>query len=280
MRTYAILTLSIIFFSTCAHAAEDEKAYAKAALNGLKINHYAEHISVPFEAYANIDYAKSNTQSILYLKPVVPFHLTTNYDLIIRTIAPIYERTPTLNRLSVINGHYINGWGDVNPTFFVTPAQFNRFLVGFGPTISIPTSTNSQYIGTGKWSVGPELAMYYLSDNWIVGFLTDNLWSIAGDEQRPTVNTFQFQYLVSYVFDEGWYLSTNPSLTANWRAPANQQWIVPFGIGVGRVVKVGSESINLAVYSYYNAIRPAKLGPNWQVQLQIEWLFNAISFMK
>jgi hypothetical protein len=111
--------------------------------------------------------------------------------------------------------------------------------------------------------------MYYLSDNWIVGFLTDNLWSIAGDEQRPTVNTFQFQYLVSYVFDEGWYLSTNPSLTANWRAPANQQWIVPFGIGVGRVVKVGSESINLAVYSYYNAIRPAKLGPNWQVQLQI-----------
>lgn len=83
MRTFLFLILSLMLFSTCAHAAEDEKAYAKAALNGLKINHYAEHISVPFEAYANIDYAKSNTQSILYLKPVVPFRFINNYDLII-----------------------------------------------------------------------------------------------------------------------------------------------------------------------------------------------------
>jgi len=263
-----------LLHSIFALAEENEKEYAKASLNGLKINRYAEHVSLPLEMYFNFNYGENKTQSIFYFKPVVPFRITNNVDLIIRTIAPIYERTPTRNGQNVLGGHYINGWGDLNPTFFITPAKFNHYVIGLGPTISIPTSTNSQYIGTGKWSIGPELALYYMSEDWVVGFLTDNMWSVAGDAQRPSVNTFQFQYLISYVFDKGWYVATNPSITANWKSPGNQQWIVPFGIGGGRTIKFYQQPLNLAMYAYYNAIRPAKVGPNWQIELEIEWLFS------
>lgn len=252
-----------------AYASEDESELAKASLNGLKVNRYAQHISAPFQEYFNFNYYDNRTQSIFYFKPVVPFHLSPSLDLIVRTIAPLYESTPVFNKQN------INGWGDINPTFFFTPSEFHSIIIGFGPSVSIPTATNKKYIGTGKWSVGPELVVYYMEKNWVIGFLTDNLWSVAGDANLPSVNAFQFEYLISYVFDNGWYINTNPSVTADWQSPAGQKWTVPFGLGVGRVIKIDRQPINLGLAGYYNAIRPNQSGSNWQLQLQVEWLFNA-----
>lgn len=281
MRLFTILLLiSMLLKPSVGVAADTEKEYAKAALNGLKVNQYAKYVSVPFEAYFNLDDGRNRTQSILYLKPVLPFHLTDNYDLIVRTIAPLYERTPTRNFQRILAGKYINGWGDLNPTFFITPAKYNKFIIGLGPTISIPTATNSNYIGSGKWSLGPELALYYLSDNWVIGCLTYNIWSVAGNRHRVAVNTFEFQYVISYVMEKGWYISTNPSITVNWNSPGNQQWIVPFGLGAGRTMKLGEQPINMSIYGYYNAVRPPTMGPNWQLQLEIEWLFQPFSFLR
>lgn len=278
MRKYFRILLLILllthFFD--AIASEDEQDIAKASLNGFKTNKYAKHIAIPFQEYLNFDYGQNNNQSILYFKPVVPFHITPDYDLIIRTIMPLYEHTPTDNATHVLAGHYINGWGDINPTFFISPNKVDSLIIGFGPTFSIPTATNNQYIGTGKLSVGPELGMYYMPSNWVLGFLTNNMWSVAGNAQKPAVSAFEFEYLISYVFEHGWYVASNPSITANWKGPGNQ-WIVPFGLGIGRVIKWGSQPINVGISSYYNAIRPTGLGPNWQLQLQIEWLFNAVA---
>jgi hypothetical protein len=274
------MILVFIFYSVGVYAEENMRDLAKASLNELKVNHYAEHIALPFQEYLNIDDGKNNLQSILYLKPVVPFRVTQHYDLIIRTIFPAYERTPTYNAEHILNGKKINGWGDINPTFFIAPARFDKFIAGFGPSLSIPTSTNDQYIGTGKWSAGPELAVFYFSKNWVLGFLTDNLWSFAGDPNRPSVNAFQFQYQISYVSDDGWYISSNPSITANWKSPANQQWTVPFGGGAGRMLQWGHQPVNVGIFGYYNAVRPDQIGPNWQVQFVIEWLFKPVTIAK
>ncbi len=263
-----------------ANENESENELAKASLNGLKINHAAEHISVPFQEYFNFDYGHDNTQSILYLKPVVPFRIAPNLDLILRTIAPIYERTPTNNTRGNPDGHYVNGWGDINPTFFISPATFQSVIIGFGPTVSIPTATNNKYIGTGKWSLGPELALYYIGQHWMAGFLANNLWSIAGDAQRESVNNFEFEYLISYVFDNGWYINSNPTITANWKNTGDKRWIVPFGIGAGRAFKWNQQSINMSVIGNYNFIRPDQTGPVWQIQLQIEWLFPPVTILR
>jgi len=202
-------------------AEENEKALAHASLNFLKVNHFAEHIAAPFENDFNFGYGPSdNAQSILNFKPVLPFRLTPAYDLIIRTIAPLYARTATLNQQNIIAGHYINGWGDFNPTFFVSPSHFHIFCLGLGPTLFMPTSSNSKNIGSGKWSLGPEFAVVAIPGNWMFGFLTYNVWSIAGEENRPAVAQFSFQYLISYVFESGWYISSNPNITANWKKPA------------------------------------------------------------
>jgi hypothetical protein len=256
-------------------ALEDEVELAKAAQNVLKINFFTEHIAAPFENDINYGYGTQNeTQDILDFKPVIPFRIAPNYDLIIRTIAPLIENTPTANAQHVINGHYISGWGDVNPTFFISPIRFRTIIWGFGPSLVMPTATNNKFIGAGKWSIGPELALYAVPGKWMLGFLTSNIWSVAGNVKRPAVDQFSFQYLVSYVFDKGWYISTNPTMTANWKKAGNQQWVVPLGVGGGRAFYVGTQPMNISMHAYYNAIRPSGIGPNWQLQLQAEWLFK------
>lgn len=65
MRCFVVLILMLsLIQSTSVMAEEDEKEYAKAALNGLKINHFAEHISLPLEMYFNLDWiVRSTTRS-------------------------------------------------------------------------------------------------------------------------------------------------------------------------------------------------------------------------
>ncbi len=274
------LLLGIVLFlrTISVFAMEDELEFARASLSPFKINHFAEHIAAPFENDYNVGYGpKNNGQNILNFKPVVPFRMTSSYDLIIRTIAPLYERTPTNNAQNIIDGHYINGWGDMNPTFFISPAGFQNLIWGVGPTVYIPTASNNVYIGSGKWSVGPEFAAIVMPGPWIFSILMNNVWSIAGDANRPAVNQFFFQYQIAYTFNKGWFISTNPSITANWKSRGDQQWLVPFGIGGGKSIKWGGQPVTLSVHAYYNVIRPSGVGPNWQLQLEAEWLFPPLT---
>jgi hypothetical protein len=48
--------------------------------------------------------------------------------------------------------------------------------------------------------------------------LINNLWSFAGDEDRPNVNAMRLQPFFNYNLPEGWYLTTSPIITANWEA--------------------------------------------------------------
>ena len=46
------------------------------------------------------------------------------------------------------------------------------------------------------------------------------------------------QYFINYNLNEGWYVSVSPILIANWRASSGSVWTVPFGGGVGRIMKL------------------------------------------
>ena len=41
------------------------------------------------------------------------------------------------------------------------------------------------------------------------------------------------QYFINYNLPQGWYLVSQPIISSNWRAPAHDKWVVPFGAGSG-----------------------------------------------
>ena len=77
---------------------------------------------------------------------------------------------------------------------------------------------------------------------------------------------------MSYNLENGWYLSSTPTITANWEASSGNEWTVPFGGGIGRLVKFGDLPVDFKLVSYWNVEKPSN-GPDWNLQFTIKLLF-------
>ena len=92
--------------------------------------------------------------------------------------------------------------------------------------------------------------------NWVTGLLAQNVWSVASDSNTRDVNSFLFQYFINYNLENGWYLSTTPVITANWEADSDNRRTVPFGGGIGKLVKHDKQPVDYKLTAYYNAEKP------------------------
>lgn len=248
-------------------AATNSDALRKAAQNPI-----ASLISVPVQNNNNfgID-PDGRVQDILNIQPVIPARLSANWNLVSRIITPIIYQ-PTGSQ-PVNQGAY--GFGDLNPTFFLSPAKPGKLIWGAGAAVVLPTATNP-FLGQGKWSMGPSVVVLAQPGKWTVGALVNNVFSFAGQSSRPDVNQMVFQYFINYNLKHGWYITWQPTLTANWEASNGGRWVVPFGGGVGRIMKLGFQPVNLTTQFYGNAVHPEGGSP-WGMRLQIAFLFPKLT---
>jgi hypothetical protein len=85
------------------------------------------------------------------------------------------------------------------------------------------------------------------------------------------VNQFLAQYFINYNLQKGWYITSQPIITADWKAAGRDQWTVPFGLGAGKIFKIGKLPFNGNVSAFYNVVRPT-IGPDWSMRGQIALL--------
>jgi len=167
------------------------------------------------------------------------------------------------------------GLGDIEWTSFLAHDESKRLfnLIGaVGPTIILNTATDDR-MGQGKWTIGPTLAIATRTDPWVNGVLVRNLWSFAGDSERPKVNLFVIQPFVNYNFSGGWYVSSTPIIFADWEADSRNRWTVPIGGGFGKVLfREKRHPVNVRFQSFYFIEKPDR-GPDWSLQLNVRILF-------
>lgn len=248
-----------------------DEASATADLQKAVQNPVASLISVPLQNNSNFGVGRyDRTQNVLNIQPVIPARITENWNLITRIIQPIVWQ-PYPNQSS--GGEF--GFGDMNPSFFLSPAKPGKLIWGVGPTFVIPTAT-SDITGQGKFSLGPSMVVLAQPGHWTLGALANNVWSVAGSGSRPPVNQFLLQYFINYNMKKGWYISLQPIITADWRASSGNTWTVPFGGGVGRIMKLGFQPVNLTAQFYGNAVYPTGTSP-WGMRLQIAFLFPKLT---
>jgi hypothetical protein len=254
--------------------ADDTAALAKATQNPV-----ASLISVPFQNNTNFAIGQYNrTQDVLNVQPVIPARISENWMLISRIIQPIVWQPI---RIANQGGEY--GFGDMSPTFFLSPAKAGKLIWGAGPAMVFPTATGTT-LGQGKLSFGPSVVMLVQPGHWTLGYLTNNVWSVAGSTHRPSVNQFLLQYFINYNLKKGWFLSSSPILTANWHTraggdlaegndnPSGGVWTIPFGGGAGRIMRLGYQPVNIAVNFYGNAVHPPGAS-SWGMRIQIALLY-------
>ena len=163
-----------------------------------------------------------------------------------------------------------SGLGDINPTLFLAPAKPGSIIWGAGPTFTLPTASD-RLLGSGKWSMGPAGVVLTIQGPWVFGALLNNQWSVGGWGDK-NVNAGLLQPFINYNFPGGWYLSSAPIITANWKADSGERWTVPLGGGGGKLFKVGKLPVNVLLQAYGNVERP-RYAPDWSLRLQLQFLF-------
>jgi hypothetical protein len=250
----AMLILSFGMAPCALIAQESAEELARIAQNPL-----GNIMSFPFQNNTNFNYGPyDRVQDILNIQPIIPFF---KGRLITRTIIPLQWQPHNAPSGTVF------GLSDIQFAGVFSP-NTKGIVVGAGPIVSFPTGSAS--MGSQKWSAGPCIVVLAMPGHWVFGVLANNLWSFAGNSERADVNQLMVQYFVNYNIIKGLYLTMAPIITANWEAKSGQQWLVPFGIGIGKVFKIGGKlPLNTQIAGYYNAIRP-DYAPDWTLRVQAQ----------
>jgi len=253
-----------------AYAPGDDRAGQSASDLAKKIqNPIGDLYSFPFQNNTNFDAGpRGGVQNILNIQPVIPIHITADWNIITRTILPVVWN-PDLAPLPSVPV----GTGPTDFSAFLSPKNpIDHFVWGVGPIVQLPTISNAS-IGSNVWGGGPTAVLVYLNGPWVVGALANNVWSFGGTHGPlgNSYNNFLTQPFVNYNFGEGWYVVSAPIVTANWETPGTK-WTVPIGGGAGRVFKVGKLPINFSLSAYYNIVKPQYAG-DWQLRTQLTFIF-------
>jgi len=273
MKRNCLLLISTILlaWSHTALAQSDETESEAAELARKAQNPIASMVSLPFQLNVNFDTGPlEKDQEILNIQPVYPFTLNDNWNLITRTIVPVISQpafTPGQGRT--------NGIGDINFSAFFSPKKptSSGWIWGAGPILVMDTASDDR-LGQGAWSIGPSAVALKMNGPWVTGALINNVWSISEDSGRSDVNQMLIQPFINYNFPNkpGRYLSFSPIITANWEAESGQKWTIPLGLGIGQVMKLGKQPVNLQLASYYNVARPDNAS-RWQIRAQFVLMF-------
>ena len=247
---------------------QDEQAELAKKLN----NPVADLISVPIQN--NWDFGLGPAHAMQYkanIQPVIPIHLTENWNLILRTIMPVIYQEALDNNpkapASVRENHF--GLGDTTQSFFFSPKEpVGGWILGAGPVIYLPTATTS-YLGSGQWGAGPTVLALRQEHGFTYGILANQIWSFTGQQDRNEVNASYVQPFIAYTTKTYTTFAINSESTYDWQA---QQATVPMNFMVQQVLKIGGKPIAFqAGYRYY--INKPDGGPDWGLRFTITFLF-------
>jgi hypothetical protein len=260
LSTWCVL---VVLFHSAAVKADETPEIAKQAQNPI-----ASLISVPFQNNTTFGVGESSrVQDSLLIEPVVPFRLTSDWNLITRTIVPLIEQPTLAPGLG-----NVSGLGDVQLSLYMSPAKpFGGLIWGLGPSFSFATASDRS-LGAGKNSAGLSTALLTIKGPWLVGVLITDVASIGGQDDRKSVHQFLMQPFLDYNFPKGWYLASSPIITADWRATSGNKWTVPLGGGGGKILHIGHQAVNAYVQAFDDVVRPHQ-GGTWTLRLQAQLLF-------
>ena len=267
MRHHAWMTaLAVSALVLVAPArAQDEQA---AELAKKLSNPLAALISVPMQ-YNQDDYGGVNdgaSVSRLDIKPVIPFSLNTDWNLISRTIVPLIDQRDFPS--AAMNE---SGLGDINASLFFSPKSptAGGWIWGVGPVFLLPTATKD-VLGTEKWGLGPTAVALKQTGPWTVGLLANHIWGAAGNDSRSDVSATFLQPFLAYNTKTQTTFSTNTESTYDWNG---KQWQVPLNFAVAQMFKVGTQLRQVQVGARYWADAPADGPDGWGLRLQLTLLY-------
>lgn len=250
-----ILIFLVLFFSTLSFGQISEEKLAEELENPISFL-----MRIPIQDNYEFSIGPyDRAQNELSLQPVIPFHLTSSWNLITHTFFPLIW----MPDIYAPSGTYF-GLSNIELDLYFSPTGQSNFIWGLGPLILFPTSTNYN-VAPKETALGAGATLVWTPQNWVLGFQVKQLWSVGG----PETSTMDIYYFINFNFPYGYYLTTSPTITSNWE---EKEWIVPFGFGGGKVFEFDKQYLNVSLQAYYNVVSPSSAS-EWTIRGQISFLF-------
>jgi len=246
----AFLSLFILLVFSKANAQDDAAELAKKLANPI-----ASLISVPFQN--NTDYGIGNfngTRNTLNIQPVLPISINENINLITRVVLPVITQYNITGE-----GDKQSGLGDAIVSGFFSPTKSEKLTWGVGPALLLPIGTND-FLTTKKTGIGPTAVALKQMNGWTIGGLINQIWSVAGNENRPDVNQMFVQPFVVYNWKSGAGLGANMEWTQNWVSKTSTVWLNPT---ISAVTALGTQKVQFAIGPRLNLAAPDEAKADW-----------------
>ncbi|WP_051315195.1 hypothetical protein [Algoriphagus terrigena] len=254
--------------STVLHAQEESAASAANAqeLSDKLANPVASLISVPLQNNMTYGIGPYNgSKYVINVQPVIPFSISEDLNLITRFIVPIVDqRDVTKENSSEF------GVSDATITAFFSPKHSKAFTWGAGPAFLVPTATN-EFLGTEKFGIGPSALMLKQFEGKTIGFIANQIWSVAGNSDRADVSQFYIQAFFNKSFKSGAGLGANFEITQNWEG--NTTTITLNAPSVSAVTKLGNQAVQLAIMPMIPLSGPSGSKADWGLRTVLAFVF-------
>jgi len=250
-----------------AQETPDEQPEESAAELAKKLaNPIASLISMPFQNNTDFGIGPNNgSKNTLNIQPVLPLSLSDKVNLITRLILPVISQ---YNITGLGNSEF--GLGDVVLSTWLSPSQSKGGLTwGAGTAFLIPTGTDD-FLTAKKFGVGPTAIALYQANGMTVGALVNQIWSVAGDEDRGDVNTLFFNPFLSYNWKSGAGIGAGLEITQNWEANTTTVWFSPT---ISAVTSLGTQKTQFTIGPRFNFAAPDGSKADLGIKAQIVFLF-------
>lgn len=250
MKRQPVITVLFlaIGMALCSSAlAQTPEELAKKLANPV-----ASLISLPLQTNYDLDYKGAQIDGgykfLANVQPVIPLTLSMKWNLISRTVLPVIQQSNVYEA-----GMTQTGLGDTLQSLFLSPAAPSRklgLIWGVGPAILIPTSTND-FLGAGKWGLGPTFVVLKQAGPWTVGMLANQLWQLGGGgtpEEPAVVNSLYLQPFLSRAYKGGFSLGANTEFTRNWAAKNS---VGTINLTASQVVPIFGQLVQVAMGPKY-----------------------------
>ncbi|MDP3008941.1 MAG: hypothetical protein Q8N30_07710 [Methylococcales bacterium] len=276
--------------NSCYAEASSNDVMQANVINGNSINDFRDRAQNPLSPQYSVPLnyvyhggADNGGVSIGSIQPIIPVSLGS-WNVINQLSLNFIDTSGGIQGIAQLPEPYAGsgavGLGDTTFTSLFSPVSSDNVSWGFGPTFVFPTDTlfsdiedrRSRQLGSGKFSIGPSAMIVTQSKPFTLGLNVKQIWSVLGNDSRRSVSQMELKPFVNYNLADGWYVLSDMDMVANWNRDNNQGWTVPVGGGVGKVVAVGKDAINIRAESYYNPIRPDQ-SPDWSANVTLQYLF-------
>ena len=253
--TICLLTICLLIVASVSYAQEKEMSLAERArdptqpLTAFQVRY--DYIS----DFHNLDGAD---QQQLVLNPVIPWKWGEQLHIARLTAAYVTDGpdwgllaedgaaalppnyTPTADK---------TGLGDLSVVdLIIKPTSWGR--QGFGAGAIIPTASDPA-LGTEKWSIGPAYVAITKIGEVQGGFLTQWLFSVAGDSDRDDVNSLTIQPFAGIGLKNNWSLNTS-FMAFSYNLDAGQWASLPLGFRLEKLIQLGNLSARFTGEYEYN----------------------------